>query len=272
MDGKYEFLLENKNLLSLSETIDNIEETIVKFIKTDKDQQLNWLSIGIASLLHFIQHNWTGPSSKLEIENYSFLREIAFKNLSLHDECNENMSRAEFLYLAKIIFSCKELQSSFESCAWWLLRANYVHQLILEENSTIIFQQFEKLIEIISQSSLLENYCLKTIFNLEVTHFYLYYRRVQSSEIFFEIAEKIAELKLELKGALGVRTKYQQMEKAQLLLKIKIEKELFPSRPSDVTPNALNLNDDLRLEKIKFSEETQNVKLGSIEEAIIMTK
>lgn len=271
LEGKYELLLKNENSLSL-EKCDNIEKTLTELIKTHTDQHLNWFSIGIASLFHFIQHNWTGPSSKVEIDNFSSLREKAFEYLSLHDECNENTIGPEFLYLAKIIFSSNELQSSFESCAWWLLRANFIHQLILEESSNVIFEEFEKLIENISQSSLFENLSLKAIFNLEVTHFYLYYRRIQSSEKFFEIVEKISELKLELQGALGVRTKYQQVEKAQLFLKIEVGKELFPFRDCIDMPVALNLNDDLRLEKIKFSEETQNVKLGSIEEAIIMTK
>ncbi|XP_043475908.1 tetratricopeptide repeat protein 27 [Leptopilina heterotoma] len=271
-DGKYELLLQTENLLSLLKTSDNIEETIVKLIETDADQHLNWLSIGIASLFYFIQHNWTGPSIKVEIENFSHLRERALKNLSLHDECNENTSRGEFLYLAKLIFSNKQLQSSFESCSWWLFRANFIHQLILDDYSTIIFEESEKLMENISKFNLLANDCLKTIFNLEITYFYLSYKRVQNSEKYFEIAEKLAGLKLELQGALGVRTKYQQVKNAQLFLKVEIEKELFPSRSCDIMPVALNLNDDLRLEKIQFSEETQNVKLGSIEEAIVMTK
>ena len=271
LDAKYEAIISSSFLKIISD-VDDIKRKIIEAIKSESNAHLEWLCAGIASLLFFIQQNWTGPQSKKEIDYFSFIRDTALEILSLHDECNENMIKPEFLYLAKIIFYSKELQSTFETCKWWLLRANLVHQLTLEESSALIFDESEKLIESISQSNVLENLCLKTIFNLEVTHFYLHYRRTQSSEKHLDIAKNTAELNLELQGALGIRTKYQQMEKAQLFLKVEIAKESFPSRICDDMPVALNLNDDLRLEKIKFYEEGENVELGSVEEAIILTK
>ena len=277
LEGKYEKIFRIEHLSSLTKNISNIvnkdvEKGIIDVIESDPTNHLEWFATGISSLLFFIQHNWTGPQPKKDVDFFSSISEKALENLSLHVECNENMVKPEFLYVAKIIFSSIKLQTTFESCKWWLLRANFVHQLILEESSTRIFDESEKLIADISQSSLLGNSCLKTLFNLEAAHFYLYNKRTQSSEEHLKIAENSAELKLELKGAIGTRTKDQQFENAQLFLKVQVVKPLFPSRICDDIPVALSLNDDVRLEKVKLSEEVENVDLGSVEEAVILTK
>lgn len=276
-EGKYETIFQTGDFSSLRKIISSVkdrdfEKAIIAVLTSDPTKYLEWFATGISSLLYFIQHNWTGPQSKKDADFFSCIREKCLEDLSLDVECNENMIKPEFLYLAKIIFSSKELQTTFESCKWWLLRANFVHQQILEEISTPIFQESEKLIADISQSSLLENSWLETLFNLEVAHFYLYNKRTQSSDKHLEIAENSAELKLELTGVMGTRTKDQQFENAQLFLKVEVGKDLFPTRICVDMPVALSLNDDVRLEKIKISEEVENVELGCLEEAVILTK
>ncbi|XP_033209501.1 tetratricopeptide repeat protein 27 [Belonocnema kinseyi] len=276
-EGKYETVFQTEDSSSLRKLILNVEDrdfekAIIAVLTSEPIKYLEWFATGISSLLYFIQHNWTGPQSQSNTDFFSRIREKCLEDLSLDVECNENMIKPEFLYLAKIIFSSKELQNIFESSKWWLLRANFVHQLILEEISTPIFEESEKLIADISQSSLLENSWLKTLFHLEVAHFYLYYKRIQSSDKHLEIAENSAKLKLELTGVMGTRTKDQQFENAQLFLKVEVGKDLFSSRICDDMPVALSLNDDVRLEKIKISEEVENVELGCLEEAVILTK
>lgn len=76
-------------------------------------------------------------------------------------------------------------------------------------------------------------------------------------------------------GALGKRTQYQQKEVAQLKLQIKIDKNISLLQNSSEThkydpPKLLKLNDDLRLEDIKFSVDQTIEELPSLAQAIIL--
>ena len=251
---------------------ENIENNIRDKISANKDDYKKWVCTGIASLLYFVQNNWTGPFKNEDIEHLLPLRKIALTKLSFDDQCNENVVKHEFLYLAKVILCNKQIQEIFPSSIWWLLRINYIHQSILEESSAALFDDSENLIQQISELDLLKDAALETVFNVEVANFYLSYLRIQSSEKYLENASTTAQLTLELEGALGKRTKYQQQEKAQLYLKAKVDKVLFPHRTCESLPKVINLSDDLRLEKIEFTEKTETVVLGSTEEAIVMAK
>ncbi|XP_012233056.1 tetratricopeptide repeat protein 27 [Linepithema humile] len=274
LNGQYEDVIINKLSAFISETLKydfNLEEIVNKDI-AESDIHHSWLCVGIALLSHFAQCNWTGPHVDKDIDWLRTKREEALKSLSLHDECNINVQKLELLYLAKKIFSIKELQSKCESCIWWLFRANLLHQYILDENSGILFKETENLIPNINNLNILKNPLCKLLFHLEVARFYLCYRITQHSEKHLEEAQNIAGLTLNLEGAMGKRTKYQQKEKAQLYLKVEINKEIFPSIDCEDIPKSLNLNDESRLEHIEFSEHKIETQLGAMEEAVILTK
>jgi len=198
-------------------------------------------------------------------------RDEALKHLSLHDGCNINVQKPELLYLSKKIFSNVDLQLKYRSCIWWLFRATLLHQHVLDEDSGVLFEESENLIMEINNLNILEDSLCKLLFNLEAARFYLYYRRTQNSEKHLEHAQRIAGLRLNLEGAMGKRTKYQE-EKAQLYLKIEMNKDIFSSIDCEAIPKSLNLNDELRLERIEFSEHKEEIKLGMVEEAIILAK
>jgi len=143
---------------------------------------------------------------------------------------------------------------------------------VLDEDSGVLFEESENLIMEINNLNILEDSLCKLLFNLEAARFYLYYRRTQNSEIHLEHAQRIAGLRLNLEGAMGKRTKCQQEEKAQLYLKIEMDKDIFFSIDCEDIPKSLNLNDELRLERIEFSEHKEEIKLGMVEEAIILAK
>jgi hypothetical protein len=270
INGRYEIVLNNEFFLST--VIPLINENIEENIKISNDNYKNWFYVGVASFLYFIQNNWTGPVIKEDIDCLLTLRKLASTHLSVHDQYNENVVKPELLYFAKIILQNDQLHQNLPSSMWWLFRANYIHQLILEEASEILFEKSENLIKKISITDLIKKDSLKALFNIEVAQFYFYYTRIQSSENFLEEAIATAKLSLNLEGALGKRTKYQQKEKAQLFLNAKVDKDLFLYRVCDVLPKVINLSDDVRLEKVEFSEKRENMELGSIEEAIIMAK
>lgn len=273
LNGQYEDVITDKLSTFISEAkYDfNLEEIVNKDI-AESDAHHSWLCVGIALLSYFAQCNWTGPRVDKDIDWLKTKREEALQNLALHDECNINVQKPELLYLSKKIFSVIELQSKYESCIWWLFRANLLHQHILDENSGVLFEETENLISNVNNLNILKNSLCKLLFNLEVARFYLCYRITQHSEKHLEEAQSIAGLILNLEGAMGKRTKYQQEEKAQLYLKIEINKEIFPSMDCENIPKSLNLNDESRLEHIEFSEQKVETQLGAMEEAIILIK
>ncbi|XP_043288153.1 tetratricopeptide repeat protein 27 isoform X2 [Venturia canescens] len=107
---------------------------------------------------------------------------------------------------------------------------------------------------------------------LAVAQFYLRYKRIQNSEKYMNAAQQTAGLRLKLEGAMGKRTKFQQEAKAQLYLDVAIDKEIYPFRSCPDLPKPLELNDELRLERIEFVEVKERPHLGSIEDSIVLTK
>ncbi|XP_072753473.1 tetratricopeptide repeat protein 27-like [Anoplolepis gracilipes] len=272
LNGQYENIIsEFSAFIKVINNGDSIEEIVHNSI-SKTDLHLSWLCTGVASLLYFVQCNWTGPYVDMDIEWLKTRRNEAVKGLSLHDECNINVQKPELLYLSKKIFSNIDLQLKYESCIWWLFRANLLHQHILNETSGIIFEETKHIISQINNLDILNNPLCKLLFNLESAIFYLYYRSTQNSEEYLECAQNIAGLTLNLEGAMGKRTKYQQEEKAQLYLKVEMNKNIFPSIDCEDIPKSLNLNDELRLERIEFSEHKEEIQLGALEDAIILTK
>lgn len=276
LTGQYENVLCNlisPDLAELFSSSDNLQRVIENDLKLDS-QSNELLCLSIASLLYFVKLNWTGPiTDDITIELLSAKREEALKHLSLHDECNENVKKPEFLYLSKIILSNEYMQNTYKSCVWWLFRANLLHQFVLEETSGTIFEETEALIPKISTWSILQSPFYGALFNLEVAQFYLYYKRIEYSEKYLEQAQNTAQIRMELQGAMGKRTKYQQEEKAQLFLKIDLDKEdIFDTRSCPNVPKSLDLNDDLRLERIQFTETQSETKLGALEEAIVLAR
>ncbi|OAD62284.1 Tetratricopeptide repeat protein 27, partial [Eufriesea mexicana] len=277
LNGKYEDVINNKLSSNLIEELNNSNDVFKSIHNNIEKTDLydSWLCTGIASLLYFIQLNWTGPQVTKKVEWQKMKQEDILKDLflSLHDECNTNVNMSELLYFSKIIFSNEILQNTYNTCTWWLFRANFLHQLILNENSGIIFDEAEYLIEKINDLQLLkENVYCETLFYIEVAQFYFYYRRIQNSEKYVKLAQERAKLSLNLEGALGKRTKYQEEDKAQLLLRINLGKEKFFSRCCKNLPKSLNLNDDIKLEHTQFSINMENTELGAVEEAIVLGK
>lgn len=272
LNGQYEDTINNlsENVIKAVSNGDNLEEIVNDNVSDET--HLLWLQAGIASLSYFVQCNWTGPRVDKDIDWLACRRDEALKDLSLHDDCNINIQKPELLWLSKKIFSSTDLQLEYQSCIWWLFRANFLHQHVLDENSGMIFEETENLISRIGALHILEDLLCGLLFNLEATRFYLYYRRTQNSEKYLECAQNIAGLTLSLQGAMGKRTKYQQEEKAQLYLQVDMKKDRFPSINCEDVPKSLSLNDELRLERIEFSEHKEEARLGMFEEAIILAK
>ncbi|XP_046430292.1 tetratricopeptide repeat protein 27 isoform X2 [Neodiprion fabricii] len=273
--GHYEQILNNKFCSSYLKKFvnnNNLVKTLLDAVNDDPNCTFQLLSVGIASLLFFVQTNFTGPENTLDIDWLLGKREEALEFLHLEDECNENVKKPELLYLSKILFSNETLQNHHRTAAWWLFRANLLHQIVLEEASATLFKETEDLVEKISADDILSDEYLRTLFHVEAVQFYLYHRRIQNMEKHVEIAQHSAKLNMQLVGMLGKRTKYQQDEKAQLMLKVSTDKDNFPYRKCQDLPTALELKDDLRLERVEYSEAAEIIELGALEEAVVLAK
>ncbi|XP_034947329.1 tetratricopeptide repeat protein 27 [Chelonus insularis] len=277
-DLYYKKILDNLyNKLNLKTHLnsDNLRPTIHNLINEDGDKLLEWFLLGTAALHFFVQLNFTGPKVSEDLEWLNNKNDEAHQELAVEDQCNDNAVNLELLYLAKLIFSQEKVQKTYDISIWWLFRAHYVHQLILDETSNVIIENCEPLIQKISQFDAWnneENKSLEVLFNVEAAHFWLLYKRINNSEKHLKTAEDIAMLDLKLEGAMGKRTKFQQEEKPQLFLHITTGKPIFPYEASPDLPISVNLIDDLRLETIKFSKEIKRPELGAIEESIILAK
>ena len=274
VSGQYrETLNEQFEVLNLEILLKDgdLEEEVVHSIGADSNLRQEWLSAGIAAIYYFVQCNWTGPADSEDVSWLVHKRTEALQKLAHSDQCNDNVVKPELLYFAKTVFAAEELQKNFQTCLWWLLRANYLHQIILEESSNILLKESEGLIHKIENANIFqEDNAIKALFNIEATQLYLHYKRTQSSEKHLKIAQEICQLTLKLQGAMGKRTKFQQDPKPQLYLHVEIGKEVFPFRPSPDLPKPLELNDELRLERIEFTDIQNKVALGSLEESAIL--
>ncbi|KAK0158206.1 hypothetical protein PV328_009240 [Microctonus aethiopoides] len=256
---------------------DSLQKTIDEIMDNETELSENWMELGSLALHLFIKSNWTGPvANDDELEWLAQKKEEAYRELNVGIEYNDNVIHLEVLYLAKLIFENEKIVSTYESAMWWFVRVNYILQMILDDVSNTILQQCELIIEKIYQNTEWYHNApihLKVLFHVEVAQFFLLYKRINESDKHLEIAQSMAGLIIELRGAMGKRTKYQIKEKALLYLNIEKEKEIdHPVLNCNSLPISVNLNDDVRLEHIEFIENMQQPKLNLLDEIIILAK
>lgn len=260
------------------------------------DKQHVVLCIGISSLQLFTQNNFTGPligpppSSLLpglvpEGQKEEEVREEALELLVGDTEGVYNLLYGpEYLVLAELIL--KDLRLSFPACLtvdWWCFRCSLLHQRVADERSTQLYETLLQSLNQVENNPRLVNIGvsrdLTALYHLEAGYLHLYYYDVGRAGVHFNKAAEALEVQLELTGALGKRTKWQQEDRPQLVIKVKfkgrpltdIELPGHNLLPTDL-PRDIILNDDTRLHRFKFKEEDQDVvpDLRPIEQAIIL--
>lgn len=255
----------------------------------DPDLQLVLLSVAVSLLQAFIQTNWTGPELSQEPASLftdvkeETLNENAVLALSLSGEPIYHLTRhATFLLLARQLLGLDEtpdpIQWSLPSIASWRIKASLVHLRILDEPVLLpecLLKDLEAYRDslprneidlIASQTLLLGHYHRIISVNTPSSE--------RKSALLFLQAASEAGLEYELTGRLGKRTKFQQDEKAQLVVLARgRERPDFVSRKSTPAssdnPETLPLNDDTLLEKTAFtflsSESSSRPALNTID-------
>lgn len=210
-------------------------------------------------LLSFIQQNFVGPrlvTTFLPEDNtIDYNKKLAVDS----EQLNVNVSNPECLYLAK---RCLEnLISSGESdivSSVWYLRSIHIHQQVLDDRTGNLYEKFKEIVAVVEKSLVDVPEYIQGILLLEIVHGFMTFKRVTEVEKRLHRLKKVLKANLSLVSMLGFRTRFQTKPLPQMALKVETELDMLKSSETHketVLPKLLRLDDDTRLEKIKFVNE-----------------
>lgn len=259
------------------------------------NRELAVMTLAVSCLHAFAQSNWTGPLVSFHIcdllpqallsSQSQSLVEAVHSSLLLDGESVYSLvANPLLLLLARVILiKCSSKMDSLQLLPWWTLRYISLHQQILEARSPQLFtlaqSSMDKVLK--CQSVLSEQRNLAIQFYLECAYTYLTYYEYQSAREHIEKAQELSGLSINMTGALGKRTRYQQKYLAQLILEVKrkqdqrdqMNDEASPTpTPQASLPKDYNLGDDTVLDKINLAEPDQYElpDLSAEEQAVIL--
>ncbi|XP_037033277.1 tetratricopeptide repeat protein 27 [Bradysia coprophila] len=226
--------------------------------------QTELLAIAISSLQLFVQQNFIGPNIEFVSKGLPSSNELRVLLQVNGVELNGNVEKPELLLLSmKIVKKLLKLSPTYYVLQWWYLRILYIYNEVLDEPCEVVYDDFcvysEELLKQLDNLPSIET---RVLVLLEISQQYLAYKRVLKSEDHLTMARNLLNAKLDVTGALGMRTKFQQ--KPLPLLSLKIEGDFEKLASNDVThsetllPKLLRHDDDTRLEKVQFQSEEDN--------------
>ncbi|KAL3972478.1 hypothetical protein ACER0C_025827 [Sarotherodon galilaeus] len=311
MEGDFEAVLLSMEVTDLlnghgdyheGEDIESYLERRILLYLTDgtNDNQTNRelavLALAVSCLHMFAQSNWTGPPVSFDIcdlltpallssQEPQMLVDAIHSSLLLDGESVYSQVANPFLLLLArvIVTKCFPKMDSLQLLPWWTLRYIKLHQQILEARSPQLFNlaqiSMDKVLKCLSVLSQHRNLAIQ--FHLECVYTSLTYYEYQPAKEHIEEARQLSRLNINMTGALGKRTRFQQNYLAQLILEVKrkqdqpgqINDEATPTpTPQASLPKDYNLGDDTLLDKISLAEPDQYhlPDLTAEEQAVIL--
>ena len=241
-------------------------------------EQFEVLCAGIACMSAFIQSNWTGPEYKSPESCINLISASVQKNFSDDIPRCKNVSEClrlmlsedgeeicvsiinpELLIIAQAIFGSN--LSELRTPDWWLLRSTYIQQQILDEQSPTLQETLNRLGNRIQSFTWICDYkYLQVLSQLEIARIYLHYGKISASDREIKKALSMLKMDINLTGAMGKRTYYQNRDIPQLMINVKVDRNTGIEDNSNLHnveiidfPKDVLLNDDVRLPHVAFT-------------------
>uniref|UniRef100_A0A8C7XD45 Tetratricopeptide repeat protein 27 n=1 Tax=Oryzias sinensis TaxID=183150 RepID=A0A8C7XD45_9TELE len=268
-DGSYDdediqAYLERRVLLYLSDASNDEQNS----------RELTVMALAVSCLHMFAQSNWTGPPLSLNLCNLlpaarlssqkPLVEEIHSHLLLDGESVYSLVANPLLLLLARVILcKCSIQMQSLQLLPWWMLRYINLHQQILEAPSPQLLDLAHSCMEkVFKQPSLLSAQRTLTLqLHLECAYLSLTYYEYQAAKEHIRKAQELSGLSINLTGALGKRTRFQQKFLAQLILEVTKNQEGPDQRVDEASPTPLailpkdcHLQDDTVLDEINLAE------------------
>ncbi|XP_068597477.1 tetratricopeptide repeat protein 27 [Brachionichthys hirsutus] len=256
------------------------------------NRELVAMAMAVSCLHLFVQSNWTGPPVSIQISELlppallssqaRTLDETIHSSLLLDGESVYSLVANPFLLLlARVVLTrCSSEMSTLQLLPWWTLRYVRLHQHILEACSPQLLGLAQSSVNEVMklQSVLSEQRALAVQFHLEGAYVSLTYYEYQQAKKHVQEARELSGLDVNVTGALGKRTSFQEKFLAQMILEVKrtrdgTDPESSPTpTPLSCLPKDLSLDDDTMLDAIKLAEpnEYDLPDLSAEEQAVIL--
>lgn len=278
-----EAYLERRVLLYLTDGTDD----------SQTNRELAVMALAVSCLHMFVQSNWTGPPVSFHVSDLlpagllssqtQTLVEAIHSSLLLDGESVYSLVANPFLLLlARVILTkCSSKMDNLQLLPWWTLRYISLHQQILEARSpellSLAQSSMDKVLK--CEAVLSEQRNLAIQFHLECVYTSLTYYEYQAAKEHIKKAQELSGLNINMTGALGKRTRFQQKYLAQLILEVR--KQNQPDRTDETSPTPTpqaslpkdySLGDDTVLDQINLAEPDQYElpDLSAEEQAVIL--
>eukprot|EP00040_Diaphanoeca_grandis_P002477 m.21845 g.21845 ORF g.21845 m.21845 type:complete len:896 (-) comp13567_c0_seq1:184-2871(-) len=237
--------------------------------------------VGVAALELFIQMNWTGPPvDPLDIEmilpcsTNKVLTDVRVRDQFTIDGevVEQTISTPLLLSVARGLLCTDFPGSEPTTLAIWSTRCAFIHQHLLDSPvaplKSIIYTKFPKAMKRLS--TLCNTVEVSARLLLERGMHHSFYNDAAEAQDCWMCARDSLGLVSELSGTMGVRTKFQTKKTAQLILDIKHGHTQLDGI-LEVAPQIVDMNDEVRLEKMKLDDDSAaQEKLSIIEQATIL--
>uniref|UniRef100_A0A8C3AQ27 Tetratricopeptide repeat protein 27 n=1 Tax=Cyclopterus lumpus TaxID=8103 RepID=A0A8C3AQ27_CYCLU len=276
MEGDFEAVLRSPQVLDL------ISRSLLS------TRELTVMALAVACLHAFAQSNWTGPPVSIRVSDLlpeallsSQVRGRLITRLLLDGESVYSLVANPFLLmLARVILTkCSSKMAGLQLLPCWTLRYVGLHQQILEACSPQLLDLAQSSID---QENVFQKQSKRKLaihFHLECVYTSLTYYDYKPAKEHIQKAQELSGLDINLTGALGKRTHFQQKYLAQLILEVKkkqqdqVDDDSSPTpTPQASLPKDYSLGDETRLDKINLAEpdEYELPDLSAEEQAVIL--
>eukprot|EP00124_Ichthyophonus_hoferi_P003577 Ihof_evm1s317 gene=Ihof_evmTU1s317 len=252
--------------------VKHIGEKANDYIEASSEEEKEWrqaicLFIGCASANYFAQMNWTGPEGSVTMETI-LPEHLKVSEKRIHSEsvaaleCNGEdcfrLVRVPLLLLvAESVLGCRNPSISTMTSPWWCARAQFLHQQLLKNPAAILYEGVMAGMQKVEEqdlSELPESHRKEFIIRAHVEHAVMMntFGDTRVALIHTHAAQEASNLKMELTGALGRRTRFQTFDTAQLVLAAR-SGDVVEASSESIKPLNKALEDDTVLDDINFA-------------------